>query len=465
MCCRLVCGLFLLGMVSSSSAAFVSSFDGLTDRQVVQRDDTNEATIPIVASFTGAVDSVEFRTVPIEGSTATTTGWLPLASADGVNFLIDATLSGGWYQLELQALNQGVVVDTASVAHFGVGEVFVIAGQSNAANTAETSFTPNDDRVNALALDSLPPPTGWTWDVDPGEWRHGYDPQPIATHVFDPNTRGTSWPLLGDLLASYYDVPVGWTNVAWNGSSVSLYADPNNPRHTRLMDAVQAFGMDGVRSVIWHQGETDVSMDPNLYAQHLNSVIDQTRAAAGYDVVWGVALVAARDGQQMVIDEDPLVFEGADTDTIGFEHRIGVHWAESGQIIHAQLWYEQIVPMINSAMGNQLMLGDINNDGVVDVADLGVVGGQWGRSGNGDLNLDSVVDTGDLGILGANWTHGIGVTGAVSTMPTPTAALGVIGLLGSLMLRRTAVGDHQHGFQNVRAWGKSRMCGSGSADL
>ncbi|MCB9839073.1 MAG: right-handed parallel beta-helix repeat-containing protein [Phycisphaeraceae bacterium] len=43
---------------------------------------------------------------------------------------------------------------------------------------------------------------------------------------------------------------------------------------------------------------------------------------------------------------------------------------------------------------------DLNNDGVIDTADLGVLLGAFGSAGPlGDLNGDSVVDTADLGIL------------------------------------------------------------------
>lgn len=46
-------------------------------------------------------------------------------------------------------------------------------------------------------------------------------------------------------------------------------------------------------------------------------------------------------------------------------------------------------------------LGDINNDGIIDTADLGILLSQFGTSGSSiaDLNGDCVVDTADLGIL------------------------------------------------------------------
>ena len=50
------------------------------------------------------------------------------------------------------------------------------------------------------------------------------------------------------------------------------------------------------------------------------------------------------------------------------------------------------------------LLGDINGDGKVDGADLGLLIADWGTTGpHADLNGDGVVDGGDLGILLANW--------------------------------------------------------------
>jgi len=49
---------------------------------------------------------------------------------------------------------------------------------------------------------------------------------------------------------------------------------------------------------------------------------------------------------------------------------------------------------------------DLNGDGVVDGADLGILLGSWGICDDcpADLNGDGVVDGADLGILLANWS-------------------------------------------------------------
>jgi hypothetical protein len=47
---------------------------------------------------------------------------------------------------------------------------------------------------------------------------------------------------------------------------------------------------------------------------------------------------------------------------------------------------------------------DLNCDGVVDGADLGLLLAAWGTSGPGDLNGDGTVDGADLGLLLAAWS-------------------------------------------------------------
>jgi hypothetical protein len=49
------------------------------------------------------------------------------------------------------------------------------------------------------------------------------------------------------------------------------------------------------------------------------------------------------------------------------------------------------------------VLGDLNNDGLVNGADLGTLLGAWGTSGPGDLNGDGIVNGADLGTLLGAW--------------------------------------------------------------
>jgi hypothetical protein len=59
------------------------------------------------------------------------------------------------------------------------------------------------------------------------------------------------------------------------------------------------------------------------------------------------------------------------------------------------------------AAGFYFLAGDASRDGVVDIADLGIMAANWQQSlsgpHHGDFNYDGVVDIADLGILAGNW--------------------------------------------------------------
>ncbi len=69
--------------------------------------------------------------------------------------------------------------------------------------------------------------------------------------------------------------------------------------------------------------------------------------------------------------------------------------------------------------------GDANFDGIVDVADLGIIGANFNTTtGNGvddgDLNGDGVVDVADLGIIGASWSTAETAGSSTTVVPEPT---------------------------------------------
>ena len=74
------------------------------------------------------------------------------------------------------------------------------------------------------------------------------------------------------------------------------------------------------------------------------------------------------------------------------------------------------------------MPGDFNCDGVVDVADLGIVGANFNVTQvpyiDGDANLDGRVDVADLGVVGANWSAAQG-----GSLPHALQSAGLAGLV------------------------------------
>jgi hypothetical protein len=170
---------------------------------------------------------------------------------------------------------------------------------------------------------------------------------------------GSPWSALGDLLAARFDVPIGLLSVGVGGTTVAQWQPAAaDALYLRLTWALGVVGLDGARAVLWHQGESDArsGTTAETSARQLDTLIRQSRNDAGWAGPWLVARVgflpgtaqaaidAVVQGQQSVIEADPLVFEGPETDDLlGDAWRYDqVHFNEAGLREHARRWNERI---------------------------------------------------------------------------------------------------------------------------
>ena len=317
-----------------------------TGHAVFQRDGSNRADMTVAGQIASeAVTRIEARAVSMPGFSGSTTDWQVIdTTLPGGDFAGSLTVTAGWYAIEVRAYDGGAMVAAASVDEVGVGEVFVTAGQSNAANYSPYRLTPSDPRVSAYGPDG---------------WQFAADPQPIAG-----GTGGSPWPALGDAIAQRLDVPVGFISVAVGGTRVDQW-QPGGSLYPRLEDALSFLGPQGCRAVLWHQGEYDNLAGTSTadYAARLESVIAQSRVDAGWNVPWGVALdgylpygtaeaqAAVVAGQRQVILADPRVFQGAATDDLiaPAVRRTDGHFTEAGLREHASRWADAIAGFLADA--------------------------------------------------------------------------------------------------------------------
>ncbi len=87
-------------------------------------------------------------------------------------------------------------------------------------------------------------------------------------------------------------------------------------------------------------------------------------------------------------------------------------------------------PILVIELAGSAMPGDADGNGVVDVADLGVVGANFGSTNatleDGDFTGDGSVDVADLGVVGANWTAAQAAGNGSALVPEPTTLLLVV---------------------------------------
>jgi len=314
-----------------------------TERAVFQRSRENRAAVPVEGTFTGTAGRIEARAVAMGGSRGPKTNWEVVDAAPAAGGFAGHLMApaGGWYRIEVRALDGDKEVGQVSVERVGVGEVFITAGQSNAANWGKPRQTAQDDRVSAA-------------NVETGRWQACADPQPGAD-----GGGGSPWPAMGDLLAQRRDVPIGIISTGVGATSVAQW-QPDG-LYGRIRSALKFVGKNGARAILWHQGESDNVSGTTAegYARLLANIIKQSWVDAGREVPWGVALAAWHPagrpgkqaaviaGQRAVIQNVRGVFAGPDTDEMqakgAFYRCDGVHFNERGLREHGRRWAEAIL--------------------------------------------------------------------------------------------------------------------------
>jgi hypothetical protein len=339
------------------------------DRMVFQRNNSNQGTITISGTYLSEVDRIEARVIARpEGGTST--NWTVIQN-NPVNGYFSGTLTvqGGWYQLEVNAFKNNNYVDGKVIQHVGVGEVFAIAGQSNAQGGSGVSTSATDDRVST---------------IDYTDAYSDYNRLPIGfSHLSGDSTAigpfhyvPWAWGRLGDLLVQKLGVPVlfygaghgGTSSDQWSKSSKGEPFDgpdwilrAHGAPYRALENSVAIYAsLTGLRAVLWHQGESDPNTDFQTYYNNIKDVINKSRENSEFNnLAWVIARVSRNPdehfgpvfGQNTLIQgfsnefvtlpPVPNVFPGPNTDLIvGGEYRTdGIHFnTYAGQIEFSNAW-------------------------------------------------------------------------------------------------------------------------------
>ena len=306
--------------------------------------------------------SCEARTVLLEEAFGKALDWTPvkIKVAEG-SFSTEIELpAGGWYRLELRVKRENRVLLTASTEPIGVGEIFIIAGQSYAENCNDKRYQVSDPQGRVTV-----------YDYSCKCWKIAHDPQPMARPALSvkylKDGPGTIWPHAMNLLLPLLRVPIGMLNVA-KGATSSRQWLPGEELFNYLADA--GCVASDFRYILWQQGESDVieKTGGEVYKQRIICIKKTLENIWGFSRDW----LLAKSTFHPTVYSDPVnegeirkainnlclnpgFLKGPDTDILG---GIGVfradldasgHFTELGQENAGLLWFSSIWSYLNGS--------------------------------------------------------------------------------------------------------------------
>ncbi|AWV98756.1 T9SS type A sorting domain-containing protein [Arcticibacterium luteifluviistationis] len=346
--------IFFLGFSAKSQI----SIQFPTERAVFQRALNNQGDIYISGSIGQSVDRVEARLLEYkDDSLLVLQDWTAIENNSRIgSFTGKLTVKGGWYQLEVRSIVDEQEIDVATLSKVGVGEVFIISGQSNAQGVPGYGGTgAKDDRVNTA--DFL---------------NQNFSKEPNTNLVFSQLNDNANigpigltpwcWGQIGDSLAKRLDVPIMFFNTAltrtlssnWYQSSIGQptkdaifqgYFQPGFPYQYLKTTMKHYASLFGIRAVLWHQGETDtypgVPVEDEIFGYY-KGVIDNIRTDFGHNMAWMFSRVSYSDGRtsQVVLNSHDRIinepnfniYEGPSTDALMIPRYDGVHFGNTAAV-------------------------------------------------------------------------------------------------------------------------------------
>ena len=283
---------------------------------------------------------------------------------------IDTTVSDGTFSgtLENQSVGQGEIlvrcIDNPNIQesfpNIGIGDVFIVAGQSNAEGRGK-----NKQFYSTVAPTATVFPTVYT-ERNVQLLRDELKPADDETDPHFLNGGGGSvWPIVGGYIAENAGVPVmfittadgdkGLVNPAhWTkGGGVNCRVGPTC--YENMLNQVNEINSNAIRAVLWYQGEKDAAATSrNDYAAALSQFIEDIRSdvSGDPDLVSGVigawnpepeGATQIRHAQIDSWDNDPnilygphgydidIIDDGTDTDEIHYQNddeiqTLGFRW-------------------------------------------------------------------------------------------------------------------------------------------
>jgi hypothetical protein len=317
-------------------------------------------------SYAEAMLDVEVTRVGRRAGAVAKLEGIRLAMRDGAFTTRISLPAGGWYVLALSVTAPDGTRAETRAGPVGVGELYLVAGQSFAASTSDALLTIDDEEGRVVAF-----------HPNARYWRTAHDPQPgsnrdaadeagfwkdkaeWAVQYGITGAGGSPWPAAMNLLLAVIDMPIGMINIAESGTPLAAWR-PGQPLYDRLLGVAREARR--FRAILWAQGESDVmnGNPPEAYVPAFGELRETLAATLGWRPDW---LVAKSTHHPLVYDKpeeeramraaleavwrEAGIFPGPDTDLLRGANRsswqLGAHFTRSGQLAAGALWFSALL--------------------------------------------------------------------------------------------------------------------------
>ena len=402
------------------------------NRTVIQRNTNNQATISIAGQYIGdkLYDRIlQYRIIRLNTQTGTPTdtitvgknGYKTLLATNNTisssylkTFLLDTTLSTGWYRLDVR-LAIKIFASYITLARnqilFGVGDVYLIAGQSNAAGYKDeendagiiqysetykqyssiNAITHRKERWNGenpMIIEGLPIQNGFSnLEKNKITERGSYTP------IYPRGQGSWCWgPLANRIIESNTSTPTLFFNASEVNQPIATWDKTNTSQlgYKQFRSSLQMYGhILGLKSILWHQGERDAQNNPTsnfaYYTNKMNDLIAQSRTDIGSpNLSWlssevsyyydngeqnksvGGSKSTLNYAQQAVWSPTNQKYQGVFTDDLGADKRnsvLKIHFTGETLKTVGDRWFDKNPMQANPVSGQTLLSLTITQNG------------------------------------------------------------------------------------------------------
>lgn len=222
------------------------------DMRVFQRVGTSKA-VPISLTYTGDVQYIEVRAVPVGTAlTDTTKPWVPLTTDNVAKTASGAPVlqQGGMWVWQARPAGNSASGVTGTM-RFGVGAIIGFTGQSNCMNMAKMyqnyptggtrSFVIQNSAIKRIGaiVDTVPPNTPSTF--------------PKVTQAA--NKSGDSYTYMANLVSAQFDIPVCIVDYALGGMGIDYWTQGSKNGWVNFCNVLDLVGGD-MEALVFVQGES-----------------------------------------------------------------------------------------------------------------------------------------------------------------------------------------------------------------